>query len=235
MRFVPSRGLAAGLRSRRGAVPGAVALVCLTALFAQRPTPAPAGTLADVSFSDGVLTIVGSDSVNDKHALRCKDGFVLVGLSQRPKDPVHCGQVREVVARPLGGDDSVDMSGVTREFGPGGPIEIKIFGGDGSDALTGAPLHHNVLSGGGSSDRLYGGDIADRLASGPGADILSGGAGNDSLYGGPASDLMYGDRGNDSLFGGPGNDALNGGPGRDKLVGGPGRDREAQGYSGGHH
>jgi Ca2+-binding RTX toxin-like protein len=209
-----------------------VALICLAVVFAERAAVAPAGTPADVSFSDGVLTIVGSGSVNDRHALRCKDGFVLVGLAQRPPDPVRCGQVREVVARPLGGNDSVDMSGVTREFGPGGPIEIKIFGGDGSDGLTGAPLHRNFLDGGGSSDRLEGGDIADRLAGGPDADNLSGGAGNDYLNGGPASDLLYGDRGNDSLFGGPGNDALNGGPGRDKLAGGPGRDREAQGYSG---
>ena len=205
------------------------------ALFALRGPAASAGTFANVSFSDGTLTIVGDVGgapVNDKHALRCKDGFVLVGLSQRPEEPVRCEQVREVVARPLGGNDSVDMSGVTREFGSGGPIEIKIFGGDGTDGLTGAPLHRNFLYGGGSSDRLEGGDIADRLYGGPDTDILSGLAGNDLLYGGAASDLMYGDAGNDSLFGGPGNDALNGGPGRDKLVGGPGRDREAQGHSG---
>jgi len=219
---------------RRRALTGAVALACLGAILA-RPIPASAGTFANVSFSDGTLTIVGDvgGPVNDKHALRCKDGFVLVGLSQTPPNPVRCGQVREVVARPGGGNDSVDMTGVTREFGPGGPIEIKVFGGDGSDSLTGAPLHHNLLYGGGSSDRVDGGDIADRIYGGPDSDILAGGAGNDLMYGGAASDLMYGDPGNDSLFGGPGNDALNGMGGRDKLVGGPGRDREAQGYQSG--
>lgn len=210
-----------------------MAFLSLIALVALRPTAAPAGTPADVSFADGVLTIVGNSATNDRHALRCKDGFVLVGLAQRPDRPVRCPQVREVIARPLGGNDSVDMSGVTREFGSGGPITITIRGGAGSDSLTGAPLHRNVLAGGDDSDRIDGGEIADRISGGPDSDILSGLAGRDSLFGGGDSDLMYGDRGNDSLFGGPGNDALNGGPGRDKLVGGPGRDREAQGYSGG--
>lgn len=228
-------GPAASWKPCRGIVIGAVALACLAAALALRAPVASAGTLANVSFSGGTLTIVGDvgGPVNDRHALRCKDGFVLVGLSQRPPDPVRCGQVREVVARPGGGGDSVDMTGVTREFGPGGPIEIKVFGGDGSDSLTGAPLHHNLLYGAGSSDRVDGGDIADRIYGGADSDILAGGAGNDLMYGGAASDLMYGDPGNDSLFGGPGNDALNGMGGRDKLVGGPGRDREAQGYQGG--
>ena len=220
---------------RRSAVTGVVALLCLAAALVQRAPVASAGTFAEVRFSDGVLTIVGDvgGPVNDRHALRCKDGFVLVGLSQRPPDPVHCSQVREVVARPLGGNDAIDMTGVTGEFGPGGPIEIKVFGGDGSDGLEGAPGQHNLLYGGGSSDNIDGGDIADRIFGGPDGDILSGGGGSDYVSGGAASDLLFGDAGNDSLFGGPGNDALNGGPGRDKLVGGPGRDREAQGYSSG--
>lgn len=220
---------------RRGMVAGAVALGCLAAALGLRPDQAPAGTPADVSFSNGVLRIVGDvgGTANDRHALRCRDGFVLVGAAQRPPDPVRCGQVREVVATPLGGSDGVDMSDMTGEFGSGGPIKITIIGGDGSDSLTGAPRHLNFLYGGGSGDRLTGGEIADRVAGGPDSDIVAGGAGNDVLLGGAASDLMYGDSGNDSLFGGPGNDALNGGPGRDKLAGGPGRDREAQGYSGG--
>src|SRR4029078_869605 len=112
--------------------------------------------------------------VKDRHALLCKDAFVLVGLSQRPPNPVRCGQVREVVARPGGGGDSVDMTGATREFGPGGPIEIKVFGGDGSDSLTGAPQHHNLLYGGGSSDRIDGGDIAHKIYRGGDSDIPAG-------------------------------------------------------------
>ena len=218
---------------RRDAVTGAVVFLSLLALFALRSPSAPAGTPADVSFSDGTLRIVGDigGTANDKHALRCRDGFVLVGSSQRPPDPVRCGQVREVVALPRGGNDSVDMSDMTGEFGPGGPIEIKIFGSDGTDRLTGAPGHHNLLSGGGGSDSVDGGEISDQIAGGPSSDILAGAGGRDRLSGGPASDLMYGDAGNDSLFGGPGNDALNGGGGHDKLAGGPGRDREAQGYS----
>jgi Ca2+-binding RTX toxin-like protein len=215
------------------AVAGAVAFLSVIALLGLRAPAAPAGTPADVSFADGVLSIVGSSSVNDRHALRCREGFVLVGSSQRPDHPVRCTQVRQVVARPLGGNDSVDMTGMTREFGGSGPITVTIRGGAGTDSLMGAPLHRNLLFGDGDSDRVDGGEIGDRVSGGAGSDILSGRAGNDTLSGGTASDLMYGDGGNDSLFGGPGNDALNGGPGRDKLAGGPGRDREAQGYSGG--
>lgn len=214
-------------------VTGAVSFLCLVVFLAERATLAPAGTPADLSFSNGVLTIAGFGGSNDKHVLRCRDGFVRVGSSQVPDDPVRCGQVREVVARPGDGSDGVNMSEVTREFGNGGPIKITIYGESGSDSLTGAPLHRNVLIGGADSDRISGGEIADRISGGPKGDILSGMGGSDFISGGTGGDLMYGDRGNDSLFGGPGNDALNGGPGRDKLVGGPGRDREAQGYSGG--
>ena len=228
------RGAAASWKPRRALVTGAVALGCLGAILA-RPIPASAGTFANVSFSDGTLRIAGDvgGTVNDRHALRCKDGFVLVGLTQGPPDPVHCSQVREVIAVPGGGNDSVDMTEVTGEYGPGGPIEIKVFGGDGSDALVGAPRQHNLLYGGGSSDRIEGGDIADQIFGGADSDNLAGGGGSDTVKGGAASDLLYGDAGNDSLFGGPGNDALNGGPGRDRLVGGPGKDREAQGYQSG--
>jgi Ca2+-binding RTX toxin-like protein len=191
-------------------VTGAVALACLAAVLAWRASVAPAGTPADLNFSNGVLTILGSNEWNDRHVLRCRDGFVRVGSSQVPDEPVRCSQVREVVARPMGGTDAVDMSQVTREFGPGGPIEITISGGVDSDVLTGAPLHHNTLNGGQDSDRLTGGDMADRLV------------------GGTGGDLMEGLRGADHMLGGPGNDALYGGPGRDKLNGGPGRDREDQ-------
>ena len=234
-RFQGMRGSATNPRSRRVIVTAAVALVCLAWGLSQRAAVAPAGTFANVTFSDGVLRIAGDigGTTNDRHALRCKEGFVLVGLSQRPDEPVRCERVREVVALPGGGNDSVDMSGMTGEFGSGGPIEVKVFGGADADQLQGAPGHHNLLSGGAGSDRVDGGDIADRVLGGASSDIVAGGGGRDSVYGGAASDLLYGDAGNDSLFGGPGNDALNGGPGRDRLNGGPGRDREAQGYQSG--
>jgi Ca2+-binding RTX toxin-like protein len=189
---------------------GAVALVCLAAVLALRAAQAPAGTPADLSFSNGVLTIVGSDSWNDRHVLRCRDGFVRVGSSQVPDEPVRCSQVRAVVARPNGGNDNVRMDEVGREFGPGGPIEITIAGGPGNDLLEGAPLQRNFVNGGPGSDRVGGGDLGDRLT------------------GGTGSDLMDGYRGADRMFGGTGNDALHGGPGRDLLNGGPGRDLEDQ-------
>jgi Ca2+-binding RTX toxin-like protein len=221
----------AAAKLRRGTFIGAATVACMGAILAQRATVAHAGTFADVSFSNGVLTIAGDvgGTTNDKHHLRCKDGFVLVGLSQVPPEPVRCSQVREVIALPGGGNDEVDMTEVTGEFGPGGPIDIKVFGADGSDRLTGAPGQHNFLYGGASSDNIEGGEIADKISGGPDGDILSGLGGADTINGGAASDLIFGDQGNDALFGGPGNDALYGGPGRDTLNGGPGSDRETQG------
>jgi Ca2+-binding RTX toxin-like protein len=204
------RGSVSNPRSRRLIVTATVALTSLVWGLSQHAAVAPAGTPADLSFAGGVLTIVGSSDWNDRHVLRCRDGFVRVGSSQVPDDPVRCAQVREVVARPQGGTDNVDMSQVGREFGPGGPIKITINGGPDSDVLAGAPLHHNFLNGGPGSDRVAGGELADRLV------------------GGTGSDLMDGFRGADRMFGGPGNDALYGGGGRDALNGGPGRDREVQ-------
>jgi len=199
-------GTAAG-RLRRGTLIGAVGLACLGALLVL-PGAAPAGTFADVSFSDGTLKIVGDigGTVNDRLALRCKDGDVLVGLSQRPPNPVHCSQVREVVALPGGGGDAVDMSGVTREFGPGGPIKITINGGPGSDGLTGATAQHNFLNGGPDSDRVEGGDLSDRLTGGTGNDLIDGWGGNDVLLGGPGNDSLFGEHGHDKVIGGPGRD-----------------------------
>jgi Ca2+-binding RTX toxin-like protein len=221
----------AAAKLRRGTFMGAATVAFMGAILAQHPTVAHAGTFADVSFSNGVLTIAGDvgGTTNDKHALRCKDGFVLVGLSQVPPEPVHCSQVREVIALPGAGNDSVDMTGVTREFGPGGPIKITINGAGGTDRLTGAPDQHNFINGGGDSDQVEGGDSADQITGGGGSDAITGGGGRDVIHGGAASDLLFGDAGNDALFGGPGNDALYGGPGRDTVNGGPGKDREVQG------
>jgi RTX calcium-binding nonapeptide repeat (4 copies) len=202
-----ARGRATAGRPQRSTIVGLAALGCLFALLVHSPA-APAGTFADVSFSDGTLRIVGDvgGPANDKHKLRCKDGFVLVGLSQAPPDPVHCSEVREVIALPGAGNDAVEMTGVTREFGSGGPIKITINGGPGTDRLTGAPAQHNFINGGPDSDNVEGGDLSDRLTGGAGNDLVSGQGGGDVLLGGP---------GKDALFGGPGHDKVNGGPGRD--------------------
>ncbi|MCU7926648.1 MAG: hypothetical protein KZQ97_09430 [Candidatus Thiodiazotropha sp. (ex Dulcina madagascariensis)] len=99
-----------------------------------------------------------------------------------------------------------------------------MFGGDGTDALTGG-TEEDRLYGGAGNDTLNGGDGDDYLEGNAGIDRLDGGDGNDELRGGAGDDGgLSGGVGDDALYGEAGNDTLDGGAGRDLLVGGLGRD-----------
>jgi Ca2+-binding RTX toxin-like protein len=121
-----------------------------------------------------------------------------------------------------------------------GGIDHKIFGGDGSEIITG---HDDNFLGFGGDDLIHAGGGNDTVYAGEGNDIVRGGAGNDKLYGmsgndqiaggtgndyisgGPGNDKMYGEAGNDELWGGTGNDLLSGGTGNDTLRGSAGNDQ----------
>jgi Ca2+-binding RTX toxin-like protein len=66
----------------------------------------------------------------------------------------------------LGGDDSVDASGL-----PAGNISLTINGGNNNDVLIGSA----------GPDSLFGGDGDDVLIGGPGTDVLDGGLGSNSI------------------------------------------------------
>src|SRR5262249_2260387 len=76
--------------------------------------------------------------------------------------------------------------------------DLRFWGGDESDIVTGG-TSNNVLNGGGESDVLTGGPADDVIDGGPGADILNGGAGNDYFFSiGTDSDKIDGGDGIDT-------------------------------------
>jgi hypothetical protein len=109
---------------------------------------------------------------------------------------------------------------------PGG---AQVFGGEGTDTITGNAEVDMILGGSedGSSpdgaDTIDGRGGNDVIDGQQGADTLGGGDGNDTVRGGAA------DGGNDALAGGNGDDTLEGGPGDDSNQGGPGRDTVSAG------
>ena len=104
---------------------------------------------------------------------------------------------------------------------------FEIFGGSGSDVLTGSAgddyfegrVGNDILTGGAGDDDLDGGSGRDTLYGGDNNDKLDGGSGNDTLYGGSGDDTLLGGYNNDTLNGGSGNDFLHGNDGNDTLNG----------------
>jgi Ca2+-binding RTX toxin-like protein len=132
----------------------------------------------------------------------------------------------------------VDLDGVADD-GEAGEADTltgieAIFGGAGSDRLTGNG-RFNFISGGVGDDTINGlGGFDDILEGGPGDDTLNGGIGfdlmfgqlgDDTLNGGTNPDDLSGGTGADTLNGGAHSDGLSGGKGNDVLHGGQGRDR----------
>jgi hypothetical protein len=105
----------------------------------------------------------------------------------------------------------------------GANLENLVFTGSGAFTGTGN-ARANVITGGGSNDRLDGKEGDDRLIGNNGRDVLIGGDGNDMLDGGSGRDTLSGGNHNDTLFGRDFNDRLDGGAGRDALDGGTGAD-----------
>jgi len=99
------------------------------------------------------------------------------------------------VLRPMGGDDVVDASGYT------GSSNVRIYGGDGNDSLTGGP-NPDWIYGEAGNDRLFGSDGRDFLFDGPGADVVRGNAGNDVVNCDPDFDA------GDDFGGGTGKDTV---------------------------
>jgi|GEM_PF-3423275 len=127
-----------------------------------------------------------------------------------------------------------------------------LFGGNGSDTLTGYTDQATTISGNDGNDSIIGGTATDSLLGGVGndtiagaggSDIVLGGAGNDSLFGhtsgaaslsggddddtivgNGSSDTLDGGAGADSLFGNAVAETLLGGDGNDSIVGGGGVD-----------
>jgi Ca2+-binding RTX toxin-like protein len=113
------------------------------------------------------------------------------------------------------GDDTI-TGGAANDNLDGGDGDDSITGGTGSDFIRGSVGDDNV-SGENGDDFLSGGDGDDQVSGGNGDDFLTGGAGNDSLQGGGQDDSINGGVGDDTLNGGFGDDWLEGGDGNDSL------------------
>ncbi len=100
----------------------------------------------------------------------------------------------------------------------GSSMNDILDGGDGADTITGGS-GDDTITGGAGNDKIYGNDGNDIIDAGAGADFVEGGSGNDSINGGSGSDEVYGDDGNDKIAGGSGDDKLYGNGGADLIVG----------------
>lgn len=222
----------------------------------------PAAASADLYWKFGVdertylrTLEMRSDAANSRIALGCDgkhhamtvNGKILVG----GRGAIRCRDIEAMFVSGGKGDDTIDMSGVSRTAGyriaggqDVGGHAINVDGGPGRDRLTGGPYGEtfnwsgqgsaerpgrDLVDGGGGNDLIGGSSAADRLSGGPGNDWLEGGTGNDRLYGGPGLDRLDGNAGNDVLHGGAGKDyvledAWSGNNGNDRIYGEGGND-----------
>ena len=102
------------------------------------------------------------------------------------------------------GNDYVDLGWGADDWrnGPGDDI---FYGRGGNDR---ASVVHGALRYGLGNDRLYGGSGSDILSGGPGNDRIYGGFADDLIYGGPGLDRMVGGPGPDRIDNEPRNFAL---------------------------
>jgi Ca2+-binding RTX toxin-like protein len=132
--------------------------------------------------------------------------------------------VRRLHVRGSTGNDSVDLSQVTRAaFINLRDDGVLVHGEAGNDSVIGSEFR-DLLLGEGGADTIRGGDDADTIRGGWGNDLLIGDAGDDFIEGGGNSDRLEGRLGNDILRGQVGNDVLIGGDGNDGLAGHAGND-----------
>jgi Ca2+-binding RTX toxin-like protein len=90
------------------------------------------------------------------------------------------------------------------------PLEKIIFGGTGSDKITGGIF----------ADRLYGGGGNDVIVGGSGEDYIEGNEGNDLITGGTSNDTLKGGKGDDTYVynTGDGDDHIEDSDGRNAIV-----------------
>ena len=178
-------------------------------------------------------------------------------------DQLHGGDGDDVIT-PGGGDDEIEgdadtdsvdyhtrlaplQISIDNNKNDGAPGELdnvhtdveRVFGGSGSDEITGSPNRDliqagaglDTVSGGGGNDDIHGEDGNDELHGDTGIDFVSGGNDRDVVDGGSAGDLVVGGADDDDVTGAQGDDQLSGGAGNDHLDAGIGDD-ELQGNAG---
>jgi Calpain family cysteine protease/RTX calcium-binding nonapeptide repeat (4 copies) len=207
---------------------------------------------ADISLTNGVLRVDGSDSadrITAEPVVEYITSTVVTGLGTTtgftmPVFKFHV-KVTNSAGAVLNGADGTPLdrtmlqTGITRVdvlAGAGSDkvtstvsIPIRVYGGDGNDSVT-SGVGNDTFYGQAGDDYgdLGGGD--DYFSGYTGNDFAYGWDGDDRLYGGDDNDTLYGERGNDSVRGDDGNDSLHGGYGDDTLEGGNDRDTLSGSY-----
>lgn len=238
----------------------AATLLGAACAFALAFGPDEADARAKPSFAQGkkggVLRIDGSRRADDVVAGCDESGVVTLNGAQieAGEGLLSCDRVVEVDVLVGGGNDFVDLTGVTddafgkaRYAGFGRGTATYVSAGSGSDRVFGGARAFNQVMGGEGNDRIETGSRRDEVSGGPGSDSMVAGAGPDVVLaaagkdrvragygadivnGGPDDDRLFGNAGDDRIGGWTGNDYLNGGTGNDYLIGGPGRNRIVRG------
>lgn len=132
-----------------------------------------------------------------------------------PAVTVTCQNVTQyVIAVGKDGDDTIALA-------PGTDVRGGLFGGNGTDVLTGGDIADEI-EGGMGNDTLNGGAGGDSLKPGFGSDLVNGGGGNDQIEQQSTSgdaDVLSGDADDDFVWSqGDGNAQFNGGAGDDLFV-----------------
>ncbi len=135
--------------------------------------------------SRGVLRIRGTDAADDVLVTAtARAGWISVTQDDQVSTYAD-GEVREIRADLLGGDDRAVVS----EAHGAVTTPVRLVGGAGDDVLVGAS-GRDTLHGGLGNDALYGGAGTDWLNGDEGNDRLAGGGRRDVLRGGPGRDAF---------------------------------------------
>lgn len=210
---------------RRGIWIGAVMLIAAVWL------PAGAGAANLTRGPDQINFTALAGETNNLVVSRDGADYVFAEVTGVPISPVApCVNAGASVGRcPAAGIERIDISLANQDdtlatapsISP--PIEaFQVFGGSGTDTLTGGPNVKNNMQGEEGNDTLTAGQLNDDLSGSDGVDTLTSGPGNDILR-------VDEDAEADTVAAGPGDDSIQlgatGPDGPDSLSGGPGRDR----------
>jgi Ca2+-binding RTX toxin-like protein len=203
---------------------------------------APGTAWGDVTtdYDQRELSVI-SDQASDRIVVTCSSGEVnLNGQTLQ----IPCTEPDFLVVDGSGGNDAIDLAGVTRAAGFAlkgrdffqGTAVSEINGGDGADEIvgTGYPDRFGFELFGSGPDTIHAGPGGDAIVGTTASDRIFGEGGNDPVIyceggndranGGPGADWIYGYTGDDRLVGGTGNDLLDGEDGADVLYGNRGSD-----------
>src|SRR5215210_5440243 len=156
-------------------------------------TSVPANAAVTSTFSAGTLTVFGDSLDNNLQVSRDAAGKILVngGAVAVSGGTPTVANTTLIQVFGQGGQDTITLSEVN-----GALPKANLFGGEGSDVLTG----------GSGADQLFGQSGNDTLLGKGGADLLFGGSENDTLTGGDGDDQAFGQGGNDRMVWNPGDD-----------------------------